>query len=163
MGFFLLLLSVTKSRTWALRMALRRKDYPQWWINSVCERNSETRSKMKQICNGWLLACLSVQKRRRRRRWWQEAERCQIVCTDESTIELDPDQLWNSAAALQEEHPGLGMVILQVYILWECTHMGFTLKCPRQMSSLPFVLKPLIYSFSSDAQRTIYSYSACIK
>lgn len=71
---------------------------------------------MKQFFNGWLLACLSVQQQQRRRWRDEEAEQCQIVCTDESTIELDQDQLWDFAAALQEEHPGLAMLIMPAYI-----------------------------------------------
>lgn len=44
-----------------------------------------------------------------------EGKRCQIVCTDVSSIKQDLDRLWDFAAALQDEHPGSAMPIVPAY------------------------------------------------
>lgn len=55
-----------------------------------------------QVFNKWLLTCLTVQQQQQEE---GEAEQCQIVCKDMSSIELDWDQLWDFTAAVQEGHP----------------------------------------------------------
>lgn len=53
---------------------------------------------------------LSVQQQDEDEEVEEEAERCQIVCMDVYTIEMERDQQWDFAAAQQEEHPFLGVV-----------------------------------------------------
>lgn len=63
---------------------------------------------MNGCFNGWL-ACFAVQQQQEEE---EQAECCQIVCADVSTVELDQNQLWEFSA---EDHPGLAMLTMQGY------------------------------------------------